>query len=555
MNNNTWAHSLIDQLIQQGVVDFCIAPGSRSTPLALAAARHPKARLKVHFDERGLGFYALGISMAKQKPCAVIITSGTAVGNLLPAVMEAHYSHIPMILLTADRPPELRDCGALQTADQIKIFNNFVLWQTDLPCPSESLNDGFIRSQASYAVFHAMRMGPVHLNCQFREPLFASSEPQQEGSCQPLFFPTLSIDSQTAEFCEDKIRKAKKGLILIGRLPVKYDLSPLLSLAHRLKWPIYADLLSQIRCQKKTEEILLNFDWAIQSKQAPAPDLILHFGGSFISKTLVEWTNQQQVPTIHIHPYPERIDPNHIRPIRILTDIASFCRSLDIHHETNRGWLNECKTVDAVIEQNFSTAFSTPHPFTEADMMRSLSEQIPKGWSSLFGNSMPIRNANHFYFPNQPNSIFCNRGLAGIDGQIATAAGIASALNQPVMAMMGDQSCLYDLNSIALLSQIKMPFLLVISNNHGGGIFSHLPVAQEPVHFESLFGAPHSWNFEKIAQMFGISYRCTASNEWGDIFNISAPFILEVNTSRNDNKRFHQMIIEHQKNWHVHQNL
>ena len=209
MNNNGWAHSLIDQLIQQGVVDFCIAPGSRSTPLALAAARHPKARLKIHFDERGLGFYALGVSLAEQIPAAIIVTSGTAVGNLLPAVMEAFHSHVPLILLTADRPPELRDVGALQATDQIKIFQNFTLWQTDLPTPCESLNDDFIRSQAAYAVFQAMRMGPVHLNCQFREPLFIPAEPQKEGVSQPLFFPTLEIDSQTANHCSCILQQAK----------------------------------------------------------------------------------------------------------------------------------------------------------------------------------------------------------------------------------------------------------------------------------------------------------------------------------------------------------
>ena len=189
MNNNHWAHCLIDQFIQQGVIDFCIAPGSRSTPLALAAARHPKARINVHFDERGLGFYALGISLARQAPTALIVTSGTAVGNLLPAVMEAYHSHMPLVLLTADRPPELRDCGAMQATDQIKIFQNFTFWHFDLPCPGESLGEEFIRSQAAYAVFQAMRMGPVHLNCQFREPLFIPSEPQKEGMGQQLFFP------------------------------------------------------------------------------------------------------------------------------------------------------------------------------------------------------------------------------------------------------------------------------------------------------------------------------------------------------------------------------
>jgi len=538
MNNNGWSHCLIDQLIQQGVVNFCIAPGSRSTPLALAAARHPKANVKVHFDERGLGFYALGMSLTKQFPTAIIVTSGTAVGNLLPAVMEAYHSHVPLILLTADRPAELRDSGAQQSTDQIKIFHNFVLWQADLPCPDESLTEDFIRSQAAFAVFQAMRKGPVHLNCQFREPLFMLAEPQKEGLCQAYFSPHLEIDSQAANHCSHQLQQAKQGVILIGRLPHGYDLSPILSLARRLSWPIWGDLLSQIRCQKKTDESIVHFDLAIRSKMAPNPDLILHLGGSFISKDLMEWIKRSQVPTLHVHSHPERIDPLHCRPTRIYADPARFCQALSINKNPDRTWLNRFKIIDALIDKNIDAHFSAPHLFTEADMMRSLGAQLPGNWSLFLSNSMPIRDANRFFFPRNPKFIFANRGLAGIDGQIATAAGIACSLKTPLLAIIGDQSCLYDLNSISLLTKIDTPFLLIISNNFGGGIFSQLPVAQEPDHFEKLFGLPHAWQFDRIAQMFDLPYRCASSNDWGEIFSISKAFILEVNTSREENRCF-----------------
>jgi 2-succinyl-5-enolpyruvyl-6-hydroxy-3-cyclohexene-1-carboxylate synthase len=258
----------------------------------------------------------------------------------------------------------------------------------------------------------------------------------------------------------------------------------------------------------------------------------------------MEWMKELHVPLLHVHSHPERIDPHHCRPTRIYADPARFCQSIPIKDNPNRQWLNRCKVVDALIEKNLSAHFSAPHSFTEADMMRRLGEQLPSDWSLFLGNSMPIRDAEHFFFPRSPQFIFANRGLAGIDGQIATAAGIAHALKTPLIAIMGDQSCLYDLNSISLLCTVDSPFLLVVSNNFGGGIFSRLPVAQEEVHFETLFGAPHRWRFDRIAQMFDLPYRCVTTDDWEGIFNISKPLILEVQTSRKESRCYEKKILE-----------
>jgi 2-succinyl-5-enolpyruvyl-6-hydroxy-3-cyclohexene-1-carboxylate synthase len=544
MDNNTWAHSLIDQLIQQRAVHFCIAPGSRSSPLALAAARHAKAQIHVHFDERGLGFYALGLSMAKQSPAVVIVTSGTAVGNLLPSVMEAHHNHIPLILLTADRPPESRDCGAAQATDQIKLFQNFVHWQVDLPCPHESLDENFIRSQAANAVFQSMRMGPVHVNCPFREPLFFEPQPQKEGRCQYFSWPQLSLDEKTTADCRQMLQNARRGIILIGRLPLYTNLSPLMNLAKERAWPVWADLLSQARCQKKPEELMRYFDAAIQSNMTPQPDLILHFGGPFLSKTLDSWMRSSDAPILHIHSFLERIDPCHFRPMRIYADPAQFCQTMAGTGHSNPRWLQQFQKIDEQIARSREKHFSLPHPLTEADMMKSLGEQMPSGWTLFLANSMPIRDAEQFFFPAQPKFILANRGLAGIDGQIATAAGAAAELKSPMLAVIGDQSSLHDLNSVALLQNIQTPFLLLISNNFGGGIFSHLPIAQESAHFEKLFGRRHTLRFENVAKMFDIPYRCQTSNDWKGIFDITKPHILEILTSRKENTCFEKRILE-----------
>ena len=517
--------STIDQLIQQGVVDFCIAPGSRSTPLALAAARHPKARLTVHYDERGLGFCALGISMVSQRPAAVIVTSGTAVGNLLPSVMEAHHNRIPLILLTADRPPELRDCSANQTTDQLKIFANFVLWQTELPCSGE---EDLFRVQSSYAVFQALRGGPVQINCPFREPLYSKNTALREGAPQMQLLPKLSVNYT--------IPQIKRGLVLIGKMPFHTDLSPFFHLAKQLCWPIFADLLSSAR--SSDSQIIDHFDYAIRSKELPLPEFMIHFGGRFTSKVLLEWIKEHRIKVLQVSSDPVRVEPLH--GDRIWADPEEFCKNLAYTPSGDDSWLKMWQQLDQKIGEQIDDCFAASHSFVEPDMMRMVGEQLPEEWAIFLANSMPIRDAEHFLFPKQRTRFFANRGLSGIDGQIATAVGIASKLKKPLCVILGDQSSLHDLNSLPLLHTLKTPFLLVISNNFGGGIFSHLPISEEQEHFERLWGVGHSFHFEHAARMFGIPYR-----KGLPLFPCEGPSIVEICTSRQENTTFRKAIQEH----------
>lgn len=532
MDNGAWCFYLIDQLICQGVDRFCISPGSRSTPLALAAARHPKAKITVHFDERGIGFFALGCSLAHGSCTAVIATSGTAIGNLLPSVMEAKHSRIPLLLLTADRPPELRDCGANQTTDQVKIFQNFLTWETDLPCPDASLGEKFVRAEAAFAVSRANEgPGPVQMNCQFREPLFTPFASYPEGKEQPYFLPSFAPSEEQLAFAEDKIRRARRGLIAIGRLPAGFDAGPIFDLGRRLGWPVFTDILSQ------ANGIRL-FDFAIRANKAPEPDTVFHFGGRFVSKFLPPWIQKAQAEVIHIDTSGERIDTQHIRPARIAADPALFSQALQGSRST-LAYLHEWEEIDRVLKEAIDDLFLMPHPFAEPDLMRLL----PKDPVFFFANSMPIRDAG--YFSQIDGSVFCNRGLSGIDGQIATAAGIASTLQKPMVAVLGDQSFLHDLNSIALLREIKSPFLLIVSNNFGGGIFSHLPVAEEKEHFEKLFAAAHEMQFEEIAKMFSIPYtKASQIKQLEDLIPSCGVRILEIFTSRKENACFQKRVLE-----------
>jgi len=515
MKESFW---IIDQLILQGVKRFCIAPGSRNTPLVIAAVEHPEAETIVHFDERGIGFYALGYGKGAKKPAAVIATSGTAIGNLLPAVMEAHHSETPLILLTADRPHELRDCGANQTTDQIKIFGSFTRFQADLPC---NCSENYFRSIAAQSVFHAMQQkGPVQLNCPFRDPLYVEERPLlQKGT--PLTFPLAKTVSPPFH------TKAKKGVFLIG--DVGGDPRPILDLAKRLQWPVFADILSNARLFK-TEEQIRHFDWILKTKPPLMPDFIVHFGNRFVSKTILDWN-----PTLHVSPSPFLQDPNRNLVSRVMSDVSAFCETFIA--DTDPSWLALWKQQDAIINESIEEPFQTDFPFTEAHAMRKLSHLIPPNSACFFANGMPIRDADRFFHPKACRGFFGNRGLSGIDGNIATAAGISDGLNAPLVAFLGDQTTLHDLNSLPLLKKTKHPITLIASNNFGSGIFSHLPVSAWPK-FETYMAAAHEWRFEEAARMFGLPYTSF------DRICFETSSLVELNTSRENNSRFQKKLLE-----------
>lgn len=455
---------IIDQLINQGVSAFCIAPGSRNAPLSIAAADHPKAKTYVHFDERGLGFFALGLAQGSKKPVAVIVTSGTAVGNLLPSIMEAYHSHTPLIILTADRPFELLDCGANQATDQIKIFSSFVHFQAqfDFGCPEAA-----IRSKVAHGCTF---QGPVHFNCPFREPM-AQGKKVALGTSIALHRPSLSADPQTVD--------VQKGLILIGKVD---NPLPILDLAKRLAWPVFADILSGARLTPTAEQIRhLDIE----------PEFVLHFGTRLTDKQ----TLSLNCPWMHVSPHLELQDPAQRVVTRVQSDIKPFCSTFQAG--TDPLWLPVWQQID---QEKKRRELKELAPLTEAHTLYHLD---PNGAAVFLGASMPIRLADCFLFPKNCRGFFSNRGLSGIDGNIATAAGLAEGLQCPVIAFIGDQACLHDLNSFALLQ--TYPVQLIVSNNFGGGIFSHLPYHTSP-HFERLFAAAHSWQFEGIAQMFNLSY-------------------------------------------------
>src|SRR3989338_4030161 len=500
---------IIDALVQQGVVHFCTAPGSRSTPLVDAALRHKQATLHVHYDERGLGFFALGLSKALEAPAAIIVTSGTAVGNLLPACMEAHHSYTPLILLTADRPAELRACGANQTAHQTNIFGSFTRWQIDLP---NEMNERYFRSTIADAVFHTLTSpkGPVHINCPFQEPFYTPPLEAVAGKPVQLHIGRVKASPLTTN--------ASKGVILIGALPNKKDVLPILQLGQTLNWPILADILSTARLYPIGQQIR-SFDYI----DKPTPDIILHFGERMTSKKILEWLNTLQVEMIHISPNPRLQDPARLVTSRVQSDILEFCQTFEAGYDP--AWLNAW--------EDQPPTFLETGVFTEVHMMQTLSQLIPQDFAVFLGSGMPIRDADHFLFPKKGAGFFANRGLSVIDGNIASLAGIGEFY--PTLGVIGDQAALYDINSLPLLKKTKKPVILLISNNFGGGIFHHLPIANSP-HFETFWAAQHNYTFEKIANFMGLPY--FPFQELHKAFQRNTSAMIELITDRAQNYQY-----------------
>lgn len=511
---------LIDQLVQQGVTDFFLASGSRSTPLVLAAAEHPKARIHRHFDERALGFYAMGCALGKESPVAILTTSGTAVANLMPAAMEASLASIPLILLTADRPSELRDISANQTTDQVKLFANLVRWQFDF---DPAMPEAAIRSQVAHAVFRSVapHPGPVQMNCPLREP-FCLTQTATEGKKIPTLF------SRSRPQVHREL--PSRGILLIGSVPKRSDLAPILILARALQWPVFADIRSSARLHPTNEQIR-HYDWLLDS---PAPDCILHFGERLTSQRLMEWLVKCKPHYIHISPYSNWCDPFHLLSERIVSDIPEACSNF--FNTPDPDWLLLWKKSDLDTREKL---FSVSADGTETDIFRKLSKAPLDDWAIFLGASMPIREGDWFLFPERAKGFFSNRGASGIDGNIATAAGLAEGLKTPVLAIVGDLTALHDLNALALLRASKQPIILLISNNGGGGIFSHLALAKTP-RFEELFAFAHDFAFKHAAQMFDLPYETDLETA----LQTKRTCIVELKNSRQENALFHERLKE-----------
>ncbi len=524
------AKALLYHLIESGVEHFCMSPGSRSTPLVLALNCFDKAKKMVHFDERGMAFLALGIAKASNKPVALFVTSGTAVANLFPAVMEAHATRTPLIIITADRPQEKLSLGSNQTVDQAKIFSTYVHKAFDLSFSDPFITEKHLSGIASYAAYSK---GPVHINCQFREPLFSSKKVPDPILKATHYEKSSSIPTEGALKKWGQLLSSKtKGVIVLGANALNEE--AIFMLGEKLKWPILIDVLSQSR-QKHSASISY-YNLLLEGMEKP--ECILHLGDVLVSKHLQEYLKAPHYLLVADHSL--RHDPLHAVTHRLECAPSLFCEGVlpYIEPQNTPHFFSLFKEREMFLRETLENYFNALQEITEPSIFWELQKKLK--YPVFLPNSMPIRDADTFFFPDAAIPIFANRGVSGIDGNIATAAGIAEGLKSPILAIFGDVAALHDLNSLALIKKSKYPIICLIINNQGGGIFSFLPIAERTDLLEDFFATAHSFDFEHAARFFDLPY----SNELSKCFENPVSQIIEIKTNRKQNVSDHQEIKE-----------
>ena len=566
MNNQAWADVLIDELVRLGACGFVLSPGSRSTPLALAVARHPDARQALHFDERGAAFLALGWAKAAGRPAVLVCTSGSAAANYWPAVVEASSGRTPLVILTADRPPELQRCGANQTIDQDRIYGSFTRAAFTLPCASANCPVEALRGTLDRVYQQAVHppAGPVHVNCMFREPLDPGDElpPYRfagaaDGTPEPRTrwtLPRLELIEQDQHWLLNRLGEVRRGLLLVGELHDPGERDAVRELAGTLRWPVFPDIASGLHIGAMPP-VVAHFDALLVSRRFMDqfnPDFILHVGGNFVSKRLLERVSRRSCTVVQVCPHPMELDPGRAVERRFEADIDTFCRWLSAvaRHFPLPAWPLPFDTLNAAAAAELDTWCAARNMPTEVGVARAVSRALPADATLFLGNSMPVRDADMYAAHDGPGAwVEVNRGASGIDGNIATAAGLALGSQRPVAVVLGDLAALHDLNSLALLRSITTPFLLVVVNNDGGGIFSFLPIAAHREFFESHFAVPHGLEFREAAQMFGLAYQTPGSARELDELCAAAlrrggTTVLEVRTQRERNLAEHHELKE-----------
>lgn len=567
--NTLWGFLIIEELARSGIRYFCISPGSRSTPLTVSAALNKSIQTIICYDERAAGFHALGYTRATGKPAVLICTSGTAVANYYPAVIEAHQSALPLIILSADRPPELRATAANQTIDQVKMFGTYLNWQFDLPCPDEKIPVANLLSLIDQAIYRTSRSpaGPVQINCMFREPLeptpgnisdaYITYSYKRQNNDHPFtayHHPHKGPAEADLTGLAETLTAYEKGLLVIGRLSVLQSYQHILELIGTLNWPIIVDITSGLRASIP-DHIKINYcDHLLLSEsfqQDIKPDFVLHLGGPLTSKRYANFINTLALEKyVQVENNPYRQDPQNVVTERFECEINEFCRRLNtvVQSRPDQSRVKRLKQYDDQAGQMLESFLDSQSAVSEIAVAHIISRTIPSVHGLFLANSMPIRDMDMYAsFQSNPVSIAANRGASGIDGNLASACGYAAGLNQPVTTVIGDLAFLHDLNSLELIRKLKVPVLIVVVNNHGGGIFSFLPIANFPQVFEPYFATPHDLSFKPAAEMFKIDYYKPASNEqfrliYQECLKSGKSAIIEIITSREINLEVHQKL-------------
>jgi 2-succinyl-5-enolpyruvyl-6-hydroxy-3-cyclohexene-1-carboxylate synthase len=513
--NTSFARAVVDEWARSGVTDACVAPGSRSTPLALALAGDERIRVHVFVDERSASFCALGVGRATGRPAVALCTSGSAAAHFHPAVIEAHHGRVPLIVATADRPPELRDVGAGQTIDQTKLYGDAVRWFVDLGAPAD-VDDvaSWWRGTAARTVAEAVApfAGPVHWNLPFREPLVPTGAELVPAPGRAGGAPWTTSDRVAAapridivERVSDLARTVAKGVIVAG-WGVGASAEVVDRVAEVLGWPVMPDPLSGLR---RGPAAISTYDALVRSREFAAahrPELVLRLGASTTGRALNEFL--RGVPHVVVDSDDVWLDPARDAQHRVVCEPDQFLTALVGAFgapRVDRSWFASWQSMERRARAALDAHLDADDEPFEGRVARDVVDAVPDGAALLVASSMPVRDVESFARPREGLQMFANRGANGIDGSVSTAIGLALGSHTPVVALLGDLCFLHDGNGLlgAVAREVDVTFVVV--DNEGGGIFSFLPQATAaPEHFERLFGTPHGIDIGSLAAVHGM---------------------------------------------------
>lgn len=536
----TQVFTFASELYAYGVREVVISPGSRSTPLAIALEAHPNIKTWIHPDERSAAFFALGLIKGSERPVAILCTSGTAAANYTPAIAESQISRIPLIVLTSDRPHELRSVGAPQTINQVNMFSNYVNFQFDMPIAdgtTNMLDTIHYQMQIASQYLFGPHKGPIHFNLPFREPLTPNLDRTEllksESKTLPHYQKTIDVMP-----IKEKIEK-DKGLIIVGDMQHQ-EVDQILSYATENDLPVLADPLSQLR-RNNHPNVITTYDLLYRAGMDWEVDFVIRVGKPVISKKLNQWLKATSAFQILVQNN-DKIDVFPVPPdVSYEISANDFFRSINNNKPINRkAWLEKWQTLEkqARIEINDYLQHATD----EAAYVGELISKLTKQDALFVSNSMPVRDVDNLLF-NSEAEIYANRGANGIDGVVSTALGMA--VHKHVTLLIGDLAFYHDMNGLLMSKLNNIHLNVILLNNDGGGIFSYLPQkSSASEYFERLFGTPTGLDFEHAALLYEFNFkRFNTLSEFKDMtLSRSDANVYEIITDREDNLQQHQIL-------------
>lgn len=510
----TFCATLADEWCRSGISHAVIAPGSRSTPLALALGADERVHLHVFVDERSAAFYALGIGLASGTPAVVVTTSGTAAAELLPAVVEAHHAGVPLIACTADRPPESQGIGAPQTIDQSRLYDPALRWRADPGVPDPSAA-GTWRSLAARATCEARgvggRPGPVHINLPFREPLLGRPGPMPRGrpAGAPWHQAARSECSSPPVAALAALVANRRGVIVAGA--GSGHPGGVHRLAASIGWPVLADPRSG--CRLPSETTVAAFDPLLRHEPLAAalvPEVVIRTGAPPASKVLAGWLATSGAEQVAIEAHGAWMDPERTASVVVVEDPAMVCQAIARCQPAPApaGWLSCWADAESAAQRAIDDVLADHPEPTEPGIARALVDCLPSDAALFVSSSMPVRDVEWFARPRSELRVLSNRGANGIDGVVSTVLGTAAGQpGTPTAALLGDLAFLHDAGGLLGARLRGLDCILVVVDNDGGGIFSFLPQAKEVGEddFERLFTTPHGIDLRRLARLHGLA--------------------------------------------------